>query len=91
MLANIFGFATLVKKGAPRFVVTHCFLHRHALETRTLPTTLKDVLSTAISQQLYQKQVSESSHLNRFCQEMGAEYEVLLYCTEVRCFLEDKS
>jgi hypothetical protein len=29
--------------------------------TKTLPTTLKEVLSTAISHQLYQK-VSESSH-----------------------------
>jgi hypothetical protein len=48
-------------------------------------------MSTAISHQLYQKQISESSHLNRFCQEMGAEYEVLLYCTEVCCFQEDKS
>jgi hypothetical protein len=47
MLGNTFGFATLVKKEAPH-VVTYCFLHRHALATKTLPTTLKEVLSTAI-------------------------------------------
>jgi hypothetical protein len=62
MLANTSGFATLVKKEAPHFVATHCFLHTHALATKTLPTTLKEVLSAAISHQLYQKQVSESSH-----------------------------
>jgi hypothetical protein len=62
MLANTSGFATSVKKEAPHFVATHCFLQRHALATKTLPTTLKEVLSTAISHQLYQKQDSESSH-----------------------------
>jgi hypothetical protein len=62
VLSNTYGFATLVKKEAPHFVATHCFLHRHALTTKTLPTTLKEVLSTAISHQLYQKQVSELSH-----------------------------
>jgi hypothetical protein len=62
MLANTSGFATLVKKEAPHFIATHCFLRGHALRTNTLPTTLKEVLSTAISDQLYQKQVSELSH-----------------------------
>jgi hypothetical protein len=62
MLANTSGFATLVKKEAPQFIVNHCFLRGHALATKTLPATLKEVLSTAISHQLYQKQVSESSH-----------------------------
>jgi multisubunit Na+/H+ antiporter MnhE subunit len=46
-LGNISGFATLVKKEAPH-VITHCYLHRHALATKILPTTLKEVLSTAI-------------------------------------------
>jgi hypothetical protein len=53
VLDNTSGFATLVKKEAPHFVVTHCFLHRHALETKTLPATLKEVLSTAMSHQLF--------------------------------------
>jgi hypothetical protein len=53
MLSNTSGFATLVKKEAPHVVVTHCFLQGHILATKTLPTTLKEVLSTAISHQLY--------------------------------------
>jgi hypothetical protein len=71
MLANTSGFATLVKKEAPHFVATHCFLHRHALATKTLPTTLKEVLSTVISHQLYQKQVSESSHFEQILPRNG--------------------
>jgi hypothetical protein len=62
VLANTSGFATLVKKEAPHFVVTHCFLYRHALATKTLPTTMNEILSTAISHQVYQQQVSESLH-----------------------------
>jgi hypothetical protein len=41
MLGNISVFTTLVKKEAPHVIVTHCYLHRHALET-----ALKEVLST---------------------------------------------
>jgi hypothetical protein len=39
MLGNTSGFATLVKKEAPHIIITHCFLHRHAMATKTLPTT----------------------------------------------------
>jgi hypothetical protein len=35
---NTSGFATLVKKEAPPIVVAYCFLHRHALATKALPT-----------------------------------------------------
>uniref|UniRef100_A0A7M4E8X6 DUF4371 domain-containing protein n=1 Tax=Crocodylus porosus TaxID=8502 RepID=A0A7M4E8X6_CROPO len=85
MLGNTSGFATLVKKEAPHVVVTHCFLHRHALATKTLPTTLKEVLSTAIKVINFIRSRSLNHRIfKRFCQEMGAEYEVLLYHTEVR-------
>jgi hypothetical protein len=42
VLGNTSGFAALVKKEVPPF------LHRHVLATKTLPTTVKEVLSTAI-------------------------------------------
>jgi hypothetical protein len=48
MLGIVSGFATLAKKEAPHVVVTHRYLHRHELATKPLPTTLKEVLSTAI-------------------------------------------
>ena len=85
MLGNKSGFATLVKKEAPQVIVTHCFLHRHALATKTLPTTLKDVLSTAIKVINFVRSRSLNHRIFKaFCKEMGAEYEMLLYHTEVR-------
>jgi hypothetical protein len=40
MLGNKSGFAALVKQKVPHVGVTHCFLHRHALATKTLPIVL---------------------------------------------------
>lgn len=48
MLGNTSGFATLVKKEIPQVIITHCFLHRQALASRTLPTFLKEVMSTCV-------------------------------------------
>ena len=31
MLGETSGFASLVKKEAPHIIVTHCFLHQHAI------------------------------------------------------------
>jgi hypothetical protein len=84
MLGSTYGFAALVKKEAPHFVVTHCFLHRHALATKTLPTTLKEVLSTALKVINFISSRSLNHRIFKiYCQEIGAEYEVLLCYTEV--------
>jgi hypothetical protein len=48
VLGNTSGFATSVKKEAPNVVIADCILHRHTLATETLPTTLKEVLPTAL-------------------------------------------
>ena len=48
MLGKTSGFATLVKKEAPQIIVTHCFLHRHALASKTLPSNLQEILSTSV-------------------------------------------
>ena len=36
MLEKTLGFASLVKKKVSHIIVTHCFLHRHALASKTL-------------------------------------------------------
>ena len=43
MLGKTSGFATLVKKEAPYIIVTHCFLHRPALASKTLSSTLQEI------------------------------------------------
>ncbi|XP_042208670.1 protein ZBED8-like [Homarus americanus] len=85
MLGNTSGFAALVKKEAPQVIVTHCFLHRHALASKILPAILKEVLSTGVKVVNFIRARAVNHRVfKRFCQEMGAEYEVLLYHTEVR-------
>lgn len=85
MLGNKSGFAHLVKKEAPNVIVTHCFLHRHALATKTLPTSLKEVLSIVIKTVNFIRSRALNHRLFKtLCQEMNAEHEVLLYHTEVR-------
>ncbi|XP_042236517.1 protein ZBED8-like [Homarus americanus] len=82
MLYNTSGFAALVKKEAPQVIVTHCFLHRHALASKTLPAILKEVLSTGVKVVNFIRARAVNHRVfKRFCQEMGAEYEVLLYHT----------
>ena len=48
ILGKTSEFASVVKKEAPHIIVTHCLLHRHALASKTLSTTLKEILSTSV-------------------------------------------
>ena len=48
MLGKTSGFASLVKKEVSHNIVTHCFLHRHGLASKTLSPTLKEILSTSM-------------------------------------------
>ncbi|GFS28299.1 protein ZBED8 [Nephila pilipes] len=76
MLGNKSGFAHLVKKEAPNVIVTHCFLHRHALATKTLPTSLIDVLSIVIKTVNFIRSRALNHRLFKtLCQEMNAEHE----------------
>jgi hypothetical protein len=85
MLGNTSGFAALVKREAPQISVTHCFLHRHALATKTLPSFLKDILLFSIKViNSIRARALQHRLFKRLCQELGAEHEVLLYHTEVR-------
>ncbi|KAL4084165.1 hypothetical protein QTP88_027998 [Uroleucon formosanum] len=76
---------TLIKKEIPDIIITHCFLHRYALASKTLPTNLKEVMTTAVKVVNFIR--ARALHHRLFkvlCQEMGTEHEVLLYYTEVR-------
>ena len=85
MLGKTSGFATLVKKEAPQIIVTHCFLHRHALASKTLPSNLQEILSTSVKVVNFIRARALNHRIfKKLCQEMGAQHEVLLYHTEVR-------
>jgi hypothetical protein len=64
-----------VKKEAPQVIVSHRILHRNARATKTLPIKIIN----------FNGSMSLNHHIfKRFCQEMGAEYEVFLYHIEVQ-------
>ncbi|XP_073524942.1 protein FAM200C-like [Phyllobates terribilis] len=85
MLGRKSGFGALVKADAPHIIVTHCILHRHALATKTLPPKMAEVLKTVVECVNY---VRNSALRNRIfselCKEIGSEFEVLLYHSNVR-------
>lgn len=85
MLGRKSVFCALVKAEAPHIIVTHCILHRHALATKTLPPKMAEVLKTVVECVNYVR-TSALRHriFSELCKEMGAEFEVLLYHSNVR-------
>ena len=85
MLGNKSGCAALVKKEAPNVTVTHCMFHRHALAVKSLPLTLKEILSNCVKMGNFTRRRSNNHCLCKaLCRELGSDHEVLLYHSEVR-------
>lgn len=85
MMGKNSGFGALIKKDVPNLVVNHCYLHRHALACKTLPTQLKEVMDTAVQAVNFIRARALNHRLFKIlCQEMGSDHEVLLFHTEVR-------
>ena len=84
MLNKTSGFAALVKKEPPQVNVTHCFLHRYPLASKTLPENLPQVLSDSVKiVNLFRVRALNHRIFKKLYKEMGAEHEVFLYHTEV--------
>ena len=85
MLGNKSGFAALVKNEVPHVIVTHCLLHRYALAAKTLPASLKEVLSICVKIVNFIRSRAVNHRIFKaLCQELGSDNEVLLYHSEVR-------
>jgi hypothetical protein len=85
MLGRHSGFGALVKSDAPHIIVTHCVLHRHALATKTLPPKLVEVLKIVVECVNYVRNSAMKHRIfKELCNEMGSEFEVLLYHSNVR-------
>jgi len=66
VLGKASGFATLVKKEAPHIIVTHCFLHRHALASKTLIINFtRDIVYFCEVRQLHQSSSFEPSYVQK--------------------------
>ena len=91
MLGNKSGFAALVKKEASNVTVSHCILHRHALAAKSLPLTLKEILSYCVKMVNFIRSLSINHRLFKaLCRELGSDHEVLLYHSEVRWLFRDE-
>ena len=91
MLGQKSGFCSLVKAGAPHIIVTHCVLHRHALATKILPPKLEEVLKIVVECVNYVRNSALKHRIFReLCNEMGSEFEVLLYHSNVRWLSREK-
>uniref|UniRef100_A0A8C5M152 Uncharacterized protein n=1 Tax=Leptobrachium leishanense TaxID=445787 RepID=A0A8C5M152_9ANUR len=85
MLGRKSGFGELVKADAPHIIVTHCILHRHALATKTLPPKLSEVLKIVVECVNYVRNSALRHRIfKELCKEMGSEFEVLLYHSNVQ-------
>ncbi|KAF2355415.1 hypothetical protein FHG87_013828 [Trinorchestia longiramus] len=78
------GFGAVVKADAPHIIVTHCILHRHALATKTLPPKLAEVLKIVDCVNYMQSSALRHRIFSGLCKEMGSEFEVLLYHSNIQ-------
>ncbi|KAF2361054.1 hypothetical protein FHG87_008189 [Trinorchestia longiramus] len=77
------GFGAVVKADAPHIIVTHCILHRHALATKTLPPKLAEVLKIVDCVNYMHSSALRHRIFSELCKEMGSEFEVLLYHSNI--------
>ena len=91
MLGRKSGFGALVKADAPHITVTHCLLHRHALATKTFPPELAEVLTIVMECVNYlQNGALKHCIFKELYNEMGFEFKLLLYYSNVRWLSQEK-
>lgn len=79
------GFVTLVKKEWPHVTSSHCSLHRYALASKTLPSSLMKVMDDAVKVINFIRARAKNHRLFQILtKEMGAEHVRLLFYTNVR-------
>uniref|UniRef100_K7FCM8 DUF4371 domain-containing protein n=1 Tax=Pelodiscus sinensis TaxID=13735 RepID=K7FCM8_PELSI len=87
MLGSRLGFQTLVKQCAPMVTGVHCFIHREALASKTLPYQLNAVFKGLVKAANHIKSSALNTRLfKRFCLDMGSNFDVLLFFTFVQVF-----
>ena len=85
------GSAAWVKRQNPAIQITHCCIHREALIIKLLTQKLSETMKDCI--ELVKPRQSKSLKFVIFsilCDEIGSEYQSLLFYTSVRWLLRGK-
>ena len=65
--------------------MSHYFLNQYVLASKTLSSTLKEILSTSVNVvNFIRARALNHCIFKRLCQEMDVQHEVLLYHTKLR-------
>ena len=79
------GLINLTKSVAPHIAFTHCMLHKHALVSKMLPSSLVDVLKIGVGTVTFVRgRVLNYRIFMQLCEEMDSKFKVLLYHIKVR-------
>ncbi|CAH0563098.1 unnamed protein product [Brassicogethes aeneus] len=86
-----FGFIIRLKQVMPNACWMHCFLHRQALASKTLPQEYNEVLNINIKiVNCIKGKALQTRLFLIICEDMGSLHQNLLYHTEVRWLLKGK-
>ncbi|KAG6934565.1 zinc finger BED-type containing 8, partial [Chelydra serpentina] len=85
MLGSGSVFQTLVKQRIPMVIGVHYFIRREALASKTLSDQLNAIFKGLVKVVNYIKSSALNTRLFKgFCQDMGSDFDVLLFYTSVR-------
>ncbi|XP_076352609.1 protein FAM200B-like [Tachypleus tridentatus] len=85
MMGRNRGLRGLTQAVNPEIFVDHCIIHRYSLGSKSLPGNLKLVFEDVLKIVNFVKSRDVNSRIFReLCKEMGEQYQVLLYHTDVR-------
>ncbi|XP_045114813.1 protein FAM200A-like [Portunus trituberculatus] len=85
MLGSRSGFQAKVKSKAPNAVGVHCFIHREALASKSLPSGLLTIFTGIVKVVNYVKNSALNTRLfQQLCHDMESEHSSLLFYTSVR-------
>ena len=79
------GLRNLIKSVVPHIAFTHCMLHKHALVSKMLPSSLTDVFKIVIETvNFVSGQALNHCIFMQLCKDMDSKFKVLLYHPEVQ-------
>jgi len=72
VLGNKYVFPALMKLEAPHLQGTQCFLHLHALASKTMSPKLKEVLDISVKSQNWIRGHAVNHRLLSLCEDLGS-------------------